>query len=154
MSSADLRDMFPAHIRRQLYILDIQHHIYLQRMALTLVTSEIKTFHPLQSRATAEWGSPKKLTVFPSIHRKNHSQHKRTALPCCRGVVEKVQSLKQQLSDTQTELASLQQAYNLGEKRLVRASKLISALGDEAGRWGNSADTLATRLQLLIGRSA
>ncbi|DBA83803.1 TPA: hypothetical protein ACH3X1_006326, partial [Trebouxia sp. C0004] len=68
-----------------------------------------------------------------------------------REVIEKVQSLKQQLSDTQTELASLQQAYNLGEKRLVRASKLISALGDEAGRWGNSADTLATRLQLLIG---
>ena len=81
-------------------------------------------------------------------------KHKRAALPCCRGVIKKVQSLKQQLSDTQTELASLQQAYNLGEKRLVRASKLISALGDEAGRWGNSADTLATRLQLLIGTSA
>ena len=70
---------------------------------------------------------------------------------CCRGVVEKVQSLKQQLSDTQSELASLQQQYNLGEKRLVRASKLISALGEEAGRWGNSADALATRLQLLVG---
>lgn len=68
--------------------------------------------------------------------------------------MEKVQSLKQQLSDTQTELAALQQAYSLGEKRLVRASKLISALGDEAGRWGNIADTIATRLQLLIGRSA
>jgi len=98
---------------------------------------------------------------FSIIHFSLFSNHlflvfkqKRAALPCCRGVVEKVQSLKQQLSDTQTELASLQQAYNLGEKRLVRASKLISALGDEAGRWGNSADTLATRLQLLIGRSA
>ena len=66
-------------------------------------------------------------------------------------MVEKVQSLKQQLSDTQTELTSLQQQYSLGEKRLVRASKLISALGEEAGRWGNSADALATRLQLLIG---
>ena len=66
--------------------------------------------------------------------------------------MEKVQSLKQQLADTQTELASLQQAYSLGEKRLVRASKLISALGDEAGRWGNSADSLAKRLQLLIGQ--
>ena len=63
-----------------------------------------------------------------------------------------MQSLKQQLSDTQTELVSLQQQYNLGEKRLVRASKLISALGDEAGRWGISAETLATRLQLLIGQ--
>lgn len=74
---------------------------------------------------------------------------------CClhRKVVEKVQSLKAQLSDTQTELASLQQQYSLSEKRLVRASKLISALGDEAGRWGISADTLATRLQLLIGQS-
>lgn len=74
---------------------------------------------------------------------------------CClhREVVEKVQSLKAQLSDTQTELASLQQQYSLSEKRLVRASKLISALGDEAGRWGISADTLATRLQLLIGQS-
>lgn len=71
----------------------------------------------------------------------------------CREVVEKVQSLKAQLSDTQTELASLQQQYSLSEKRLVRASKLISALGDEAGRWGISADTLATRLQLLIGQS-
>lgn len=68
-----------------------------------------------------------------------------------REVVEKVQSLKEQLSGTQTELASLQQQYSLSEKRLVRASKLISALGDEAGRWGVSADTLATRLQLLIG---
>ena len=68
-------------------------------------------------------------------------------------MVEKVQSLKSQLSDTQTELASLQQQYSLSEKRLVRASKLISALGDEAGRWGISADTLATRLQLLIGQS-
>ena len=68
-------------------------------------------------------------------------------------MVEKVQSLKEQLSGTQTELASLQQQYSLSEKRLVRASKLISALGDEAGRWGTSADTLATRLQLLIGQS-
>lgn len=78
-----------------------------------------------------------------------------TYLDCClhREVVEKVQSLKAQLSDTQTELASLQQQYSLSEKRLVRASKLISALGDEAGRWGISADTLATRLQLLIGQS-
>ncbi len=72
----------------------------------------------------------------------------------CREVINKVQSLKQQLSDTQTELAFLQQQYNLGEKRLVRASKLISALGDEAGRWGISADTLATRLQLLIGQTS
>lgn len=63
-----------------------------------------------------------------------------------------MQSLKQQLAGTQTELASLQQAYSLGEKRLVRASKLISALGDEAGRWGNSADSLAKRLQLLTGQ--
>ncbi|KAL3130871.1 hypothetical protein ABBQ38_000200 [Trebouxia sp. C0009 RCD-2024] len=68
-----------------------------------------------------------------------------------REVVEKVQSLKEQLAGTQTELASLQQQYSLSQKRLVRASKLISALGDEAGRWGVSADTLATRLQLLIG---
>ena len=68
-------------------------------------------------------------------------------------MVEKVQSLKAQLSDTQTELASLQQQYSLSEKRLVRASKLISALGDEAGRWSMSADTLATSLQLLIGQS-
>ena len=74
---------------------------------------------------------------------------------CClhREVVEKVHSLKAQLSDTQTELASLQQQYSLSEKRLVRASKLISALGDEAGRWSMSADTLTTSLQLLIGRS-
>ena len=70
-----------------------------------------------------------------------------------REVVEKVQSLKDQLAATQTELASLQQQYSLSEKRLVRASKLISALGDEADRWGISADTLATRLQRLIGQS-
>ena len=66
--------------------------------------------------------------------------------------MEKVQSLKQQLSDTHSELASLQQQFNLGEKRLVRANKLISALGEEAGRWGLTADTIATRLQLLIGQ--
>lgn len=79
--------------------------------------------------------------------------HPKSVCCVCREVVEKVQSLKAQLSDTQTELASLQQQYSLSEKRLVRASKLISALGDEAGRWGISADTLATRLQLLIGQS-
>jgi len=125
-------------------------------------------FHPLQTWATAKRGSPNHQGFFQYLTRQSFTlsfflsnnllqiifEHKRAALPRCREVVEKVQSLKQQLSDTQTELASLQQAYNLGEKRLVRASKLISALVDEAGRWGNSADTLATRLQLLIGRSA
>ena len=64
-----------------------------------------------------------------------------------------MQSLQQQLADTQAELGSLQHQYNLGEKRLVRASKLISALGDEAGRWGQAADSLLTRLHLLVGQS-
>ena len=64
---------------------------------------------------------------------------------------DKVQLLQQQLADTQAELGSLQQQYSLGEKRLVRASKLISALGDEAGRWGQAADSLLTRLNLLVG---
>ena len=63
-----------------------------------------------------------------------------------------MQSLKEQLSSTQTGLASLQQQYSLSEKRLVRASKLISALGDEAGRWAATADSLTTRLQLLTGQ--
>ena len=49
-----------------------------------------------------------------------------------REVQDKVQSLQQQLAGTQAELGSLQQQYSLGEKRLVRASKLISALGDGA----------------------
>lgn len=68
-----------------------------------------------------------------------------------REVQDKVQSLQQQLAGTQAELGSLQQQYSLGEKRLVRASKLISALGDEAGRWGQAADALLTRLNLLVG---
>ena len=75
-------------------------------------------------------------------------------LLCCREVQDKVQSLQQQLTDTQAELGGLQQQYNLGEKRLVRASKLISALGDEAGRWGTAADNLLTRLNLLVGTLA
>ena len=76
-------------------------------------------------------------------------------MPLCisREVQDKVQGLQQQLSDTQAELGSLQQQYSIGEKRLVRASKLISALGDEAGRWSLAADALLTRLNLLVGET-
>lgn len=65
---------------------------------------------------------------------------------------DKVQSLQQQLAGTQAELGRLQQQYSLGEKRLMRASKLISALGDEAGRWSQAAESLLTRLNLLLGQ--
>jgi dynein heavy chain len=36
-------------------------------------------------------------------------------------------------------------------KRLGRAGKLTSLLGDELVRWGTAADDLAGRLELLVG---
>ena len=72
-------------------------------------------------------------------------------LRCCRDMVEKVDRLRQQLADTQAELASLQAQYSLGEKRLARASKLMAALGNEAVRWTAAAEALTARLQLLPG---
>lgn len=36
-------------------------------------------------------------------------------------------------------------------KRLGRAGKLTSLLGDELVRWGEAADELAGRLQLVVG---
>lgn len=101
-------------------------------------SATLKNIHGLQSQVRGTW--------LASVKNQNECA-------LLREVVQKVQSLKEQLSGTQTELASLQQQYSLSEKRLVRASKLISALGDEAGRWNNSADLLATRLQLLIGQT-
>ena len=65
--------------------------------------------------------------------------------------MERVEHLRQQLADTQAELASLQAQYSLGEKRLARASKLMAALGNEAVRWTAAAEALTARLQLLPG---
>ncbi len=45
MSLANLQDLFPAHTYKQLYILNIQHHTYLQRI-LMLITGETSNFSP------------------------------------------------------------------------------------------------------------
>ncbi|WIA37814.1 hypothetical protein OEZ86_014676 [Tetradesmus obliquus] len=77
-----------------------------------------------------------------------------------KAIREKVAALQQQLADTQRELASLQFQSELASlqfqadlcgKRLGRAGKLTSLLGDELVRWGAAADALGGRLALLVG---
>ncbi|KAJ9522811.1 hypothetical protein QJQ45_019799, partial [Haematococcus lacustris] len=63
----------------------------------------------------------------------------------------KVEALQAQLESTQSELASLQQQADLSGKRLGRAEKLISALGDESVRWKATAEDLGDRMLLLVG---
>ena len=48
----------------------------------------------------------------------------------------------------QEELASLQYQADLSQKRLTRASKLTSALGDESVRWKATAEDLGDRMQV------
>ena len=52
-----------------------------------------------------------------------------------REIEAKVDGLQQALENTQSELQSLQHQADLSAKRLGRAEKLISALGDESVRW-------------------
>eukprot|EP00878_Enallax_costatus_P041820 GHUV01048713.1.p1 GENE.GHUV01048713.1~~GHUV01048713.1.p1 ORF type:complete len:360 (+),score=84.12 GHUV01048713.1:426-1505(+) len=68
-----------------------------------------------------------------------------------KAIRDKVAALQQQLADTQKELASLQFQADLCSKRLGRAGKLTSLLGDELVRWGEAADELAVKLQLIVG---
>ncbi len=63
----------------------------------------------------------------------------------------KVEMLQAQLEGTQAELASLQQQADLSQKRLGRAEKLISVLGDESVRWKQTAEELGDRMLLLVG---
>ncbi|KAF8058456.1 DNAH6 [Scenedesmus sp. PABB004] len=63
----------------------------------------------------------------------------------------KVSGLQGQLAETQRELASLQFQADLCGKRLGRAGRLTSLLGDELVRWGAAADGLGARLGLLLG---
>lgn len=62
-----------------------------------------------------------------------------------------MERLQVQLESTQEELASLQFQADLSQKRLTRASKLTSALGDESVRWKATAEDLGDRMQLLVG---
>lgn len=66
-------------------------------------------------------------------------------------VVDKVEALSAQLLSTQNELKELQEQADLCEKRLLRAGKLTSALGDEAVRWTETAGQLEERLVQLVG---
>ncbi len=61
-----------------------------------------------------------------------------------------VAALQAQLAATQAELASLQAQVELSQKRLTRAGKLTSALQDEVGRWGATAEALGARLAVLL----
>ena len=66
-------------------------------------------------------------------------------------VVDKVEALQKQLKDTQDEQASLQEQVTVSEQRLGRAGKLTSALGDEAVRWQETADSISESMVLLVG---
>jgi hypothetical protein len=63
-------------------------------------------------------------------------------LPCCQTFLLPNSVLNQMLLDAQSDLCG---------KRLGRAGKLTSLLGDELVRWGTAADELAGRLELLVG---
>jgi len=66
-------------------------------------------------------------------------------------IEKKVDDLQSHLQTTQTELSNLQQQADLSSKRLGRAAKLISALGDESVRWRSTADELGEKMLLLVG---
>ncbi|CAG9464970.1 unnamed protein product [Pedinophyceae sp. YPF-701] len=66
-------------------------------------------------------------------------------------VVDKVNGLQKQLEDTQSELKSLQEQADISQRRLTRAGKLTSALGDEAVRWTETAGTIAEQMVQLVG---
>ena len=66
-------------------------------------------------------------------------------------VVDKVDNLQKQLDTSQKELKELKDLAELSEKRLARAGKLTSALGDEAVRWSETAEQIAQSMILLIG---
>lgn len=62
-----------------------------------------------------------------------------------------MEGLQKQLADAQQEQKDLNDQADLTRKRLARASKLTTALGDEGVRWQTSADKLATDVGLLVG---
>ncbi|WIA13579.1 hypothetical protein OEZ85_007146 [Tetradesmus obliquus] len=75
-------------------------------------------------------------------------QEKQDALAA---VVSRVNSLKKQLADAQSEQCKLNDQVDLTRKRLERAGKLTSGLADEGVRWQATADQLQTQTELLVG---
>ncbi len=66
-------------------------------------------------------------------------------------VESRVAELQRQLRQAETDKKSLADQAELCEKRLVRAGKLTSALGDEAIRWGETAEVISKNLERLVG---
>jgi len=62
-----------------------------------------------------------------------------------------VEGLQKQLAHAQREQNDLNGQAELTRKRLTRAAKLTTALGDEGVRWQASADKLAGDVGLLVG---
>lgn len=75
-------------------------------------------------------------------------QEKQAAL---QSVVDRVESLKKQLADAQTQQRKLIDQAELTKKRLERAGKLTSGLADEGVRWQSTADQITTQVKLLVG---
>lgn len=68
-------------------------------------------------------------------------------------MVDKVEALEAHLQRTQEDVESLQGQVVLSEKRLARAGKLMSALGDEAVRWSQTAEEIAGCLAAVSGQN-
>ena len=68
-----------------------------------------------------------------------------------KAVVDNVAALEKQLQDAMDEQQQLKDDMELSEKRLVRAGKLTSALGDEAVRWDETSKKIGEDMVLLIG---
>jgi len=66
-------------------------------------------------------------------------------------VEAKVAELQAQLKAAQDEQQGLREQAELCENRLARAGVLTSALGDEAVRWGETADLIKDQLHRLVG---
>ena len=66
-------------------------------------------------------------------------------------VIDRVAGLEAQLAGAQQEQKDLNDQANLTKRRLERAGKLTTALGDEGVRWQQSADKLTIDMDLLVG---
>jgi dynein heavy chain len=66
-------------------------------------------------------------------------------------VLETVASLKKKLSETEQKKQDLESQVGKTTAQLGRAEQLISSLGDEKGRWGESKTQLAKDLTNLVG---
>ena len=68
-----------------------------------------------------------------------------------RDVVERVVSLQMQLKAAEDEQEDLRVQADTTAKRLTRAGKLTNALGEEAVRWKDTADSIGEAMALLVG---